>query len=134
MAVDKILGFDGIGNVSATFKVASGTTPTVGMAVAFTGDNEVGVGSEGNAIGGIVSHVNGNGLVTVVVKGFAENVAITSTAAKKPAVGDVAAVSGDGKLVKLSSLTVASSAATVIAFGARVTAVDTTNNVATIIL
>ncbi len=134
MAADKILGFDGIGAVSATFKVATGTTPTEGMAVAFTGNGEVGKATEGTAIGGVVTHVNGNGLVTVQLKGLIENVAITATTAKQPAVGDVVAVDGAGALVKLASLTVASTTATVVAFGARVVSVDTTAKLATIIL
>jgi len=134
MAVDKVLGFEGIGELTATFKVASGTTPEVGMAVAFTGNGEVGKATEGTAVGGVIKHVNGDGLVTVQVKGFVENVAITSTSAKQPSVGDVVAVDGAGGLVKLASLTVADTKATVVGFGARVVSVDTTNKLATIIL
>lgn len=134
MAVDKIVSFAGIGEEMATFTVASGTTATVGMAVAFTGNGEVGKSTEGAAVGGVIKHVQDNGLVTVQFKGFVEGVAITETEAKQPAVGEVVAVDGAGALVKLASLAVATTTAAVVAFGARVISVDTTAKTATILL
>ena len=134
MAVTKIISFGGIGEECATFKIASDTTAAVGMAVAFTGNGEVGKGTEGKPIAGIVKTVNGNGLVGVQYKGFCEGVAITKTEAKQPSVGDVVAVDGAGALVKLTSLAVTTTSATVVDFGAKVISVDTTALTATILL
>lgn len=132
----KTLGFDGIGAVNATFKVASGTTATVGMAVAFTGNGEVGKGSEGNALAGIVVTEPDDGLVTVQIKGCIEDVDISGTSAKQPAVGDVVAVDGAGKLVKLGTFATTGTTvvATVVGFGGRCISVDTTAKKATILM
>ena len=134
MAVDKILGYAGIGEDCATFTVASDTTAAVGMAVAITGANEVGKGSEGNALFGVIKNVQSNGLVTVQFKGFVEGVAITATSAKQPAAGSVVAVDGAGALVKLDTLAVATTTAAVVAFGGVATAVDTTAKTATVLI
>lgn len=70
----------------------------------------------------------------VITVGFAEmfeNVPITSTASKKPAVGNVVAVDGSGALVKYVAATVNTTAA-VQALTAFATSVDTTANTATI--
>lgn len=124
MAVEKNVTFGEIGAVFATFKVASDTTPVVGMAVTITGNGEVGKGSSGNAVAGIITHVQGNGLVTVQVKGFAEDVTITSTSSNAPAAGNVVAVDGAGKLVKVADAV----------YGAKAVSVDGTAKTATILL
>lgn len=126
------LGFDMINATSVTMKIASNTTPVLGMAVTLTGNEEVGKGVEGNALFGIIRHIVGDGTVVVQTKGYAEKVAISSTGSKQPAAGDVVAVDGAGALIKLGTLTVASTTATVVAYGGRAISVDTTNKTATI--
>jgi hydrogenase maturation factor len=122
MAVDKIISFGGIGAERATFKIASDTEATEGMAVTFTGNAEVGVGTSGATVGGIIKTIDGNGLVGVQFKGFCEDVAITATVENQPSVGDYVAVDGAGALIKSTAPT-----------NARVVAVDTTNLTATIL-
>jgi len=143
MAVTKVISFGGIGEECATFKIASGTTATVGMAVAFTGNGEVGKGTEGKPIAGVIKTVDGNGLVGVQYKGFCEDVAITETEAKQPSVGDVVAVDGAGALVKYTSTTDTTAGAAyadlevttpIQSLGAKVISVDTTALTATILL
>ena len=97
--------FGGIGELTATYRVASSTTPTIGMAVALTGNGEVGVATEDTAIHGIIKHVNGNGLVTVIVKGYVENVPMSTTTSKQPAVGNVVSVDGKGNVIKSTAFT-----------------------------
>lgn len=123
MAVDKVISFAGIGEECATFKVATGTTATVGMAVGFTGNGEVGKGTSGKPLAGIVKTITSNGLVGVQFKGFCEDVAITATTANQPAVGDYVAIDGAGALVKSTTAT------NTIAIS-----VDTTAKTATILL
>lgn len=120
MAVEKFVTFEGIGATMATFKVAANTTPAVGMAVTFTGNAEVGKGTSGAALAGIITHVQSNGLVTVQVKGFIEDVATGSTA---PTVGSAVTVDGAGKVIKSSD-----------AAGAKAVSVDTSAKTATILL
>jgi hypothetical protein len=139
----------------------------LGKIVTLTGNNEVGYGSEGDAVFGrvvsvrkagytsvyplsydgdnqdaqtiklasaTVASLSGSGDYVVAVQHscFAENVEISSTAAKQPAVGNAVAVDGAGGIVKLGTWTVASTAATVVVLGAVATSVDTTNGLATI--
>jgi hypothetical protein len=130
MAVDKVLGFEGIGKTCVTMKVTSGDTLTVGSAVELESDNTVGFGTTGHALFGIVDHVNGNGLVSVQVAGFRENVACNTTT--NPVVGGALAVDGAGKVTALSTYSVASSAATIVPVMGIAVSVDATNDVATI--
>lgn len=105
MAVDKVISFAGIGEECATFALASDTTATVGMTVTFTDNGEVGKGTSGKPLAGIVKAIGGNGLVGVQFKGFCEDVAITATDENQPAVGDYVAIDGAGALVKSATAT-----------------------------
>ena len=140
----------------------------IGKAVTLTGNDEVGYGSEGNAVFGVVAQIEKAGNTNVYPLGFdgavgsatfkladatkteldskatddyvvtvkfaqmVENVPISATASKQPSAGGAVAVDGAGGLVKLDTLAVATSAATVVPFNAVATSVDKTAKTATI--
>lgn len=140
----------------------------IDKAVTLTGNDEVGYGSEGNAVFGVVAQIEKAGNTNVYPLGFdgaagsatfklasatkakldsqatddyvvtvkfaqmVENVPISATSSKQPSAGSAVAVDGAGGLVKLDTLAVATSAATVVPFNAVATSVDKTAKTATI--
>lgn len=85
--------FEGIGETVATFCVEEGAELTAGQAVVMTGNGEVGPGTDGNALCGIVVGVEEDGCAAVQVGGMAK-AGYTGSA---PAVGwNVLAVDGQG--------------------------------------
>ena len=89
------IGFQGIGEVAATFKVKEGAELNHGDAVVITGNGEVGFGSEGGKVCGVVLHVDEDGYAGVQIGGLAE-VGYSGTA---PAVGwAMLCTDGEGKV------------------------------------
>ncbi len=81
------ISFEGIGFKAATFKLsaatkaiatASGASYVEGKAVAITGNQEVGFGSNGNPFFGIIDKYEDDGYVTVQFEGYKENVPAVS--------------------------------------------------------
>lgn len=91
-----------------------------GKAIALTGNNTVGYGSDGDPIFGVIRKVESDGYATVQVKGFACNIT-----ASEAAIGKFAAVDGSGGIK--------SAADSVIGRG-YITSVDDTTGMADIIL
>ena len=87
--------FEGIGEVVATFRVEDGTELNAGQAVALVGSGEVGMGSEGDALCGVVVNAEEDGCAAVQVDGMCK-VGFVGTA---PAIGWTGiAVDGTGKI------------------------------------
>lgn len=113
--MDNRYSLEGVGGVnSITLPLASASVTAigadydgaVGKAVTLTGDGEVGFGTEGSTLFGVLTHVgtdNAGGLsASVQIRGMAE-VPIHATSAKQPSSGDAVLVSGDGKIVKMTA-------------------------------
>lgn len=106
-----MISFNGIGELNATFALDEATMTAigekiyeaVGKVVALTGDGEVGFGKSGDAVFGVLQQVESDGFATVQVKGFAEGVSMTTTAANKPAVGASVCVDGSGNITKVGA-------------------------------
>ena len=89
------IGFQGIGEVAATFKLQDGTELNCGNAVAMTGNGEVGMGNEGDLICGTILHMDKDGYACVQIGGLTV-VGYNGTA---PAAGwQKMCVDGDGKV------------------------------------
>ena len=87
--------FEGIGEVAATFCVEDGIELTAGQAVTLVGDSEVGMGTDGDALSGVVIHAEKDGCAAVQVGGMCK-VKFTDAA---PAIGWTGiAVDGTGKV------------------------------------
>lgn len=99
---------------------ARSTTAAKGKAVALTGNNTVGYGSDGDPLFGVVRKAESDGYATVQVKGFACGITASETA-----VGKFAAVDGAGGI---------KSAADGVAGRGYITSVDTTTGEADIIM
>lgn len=100
------LGFEGI-RQGATFKLDSST------------------------LSALDSKATDDYVVTVEFGRMFEDIPITSTAAKKPSVGNAVVVDGAGKIVKYVEAAVASDKIAIKPLTAYVTSVDATSNVAT---
>lgn len=121
------LGFEGIGSLNVTFAIDTAiedVSELEGKVVTLSGDGEIGYGAEGDTPFGVVLVAETRGVATVQVRGFKESVPMTATAAKKPVVGDLVAVDGSGKIVKVAEGKVG--------FG-KVISIDTTDNTATVL-
>ena len=62
--------FEGIGEVTATFRVKEGEKPAAGQAVTLTGSGEVGLGTDGAALCGVAVGVDEDGCAAVQVGGM----------------------------------------------------------------
>ncbi|HJH61847.1 MAG TPA: hypothetical protein IAC84_01030 [Firmicutes bacterium] len=95
------ISFAGIGQVAATFEAQEPTGGSlerleIGMAVALTEANTVGLGASGNSPCGVILALEKDGKATVQVDGFAQ---VGYSGASAPAVGWVnLAVDGAGKV------------------------------------
>jgi len=101
---------EGIGSLRTTFKAdagikavvtVSGAAAVENMAVTVVGNSEVGLGSAGDPLRGILEKYEGDGFVTVQVKGFKENVPSVSGAL--PSVNDDVCVNGAGLVSGVAS-------------------------------
>lgn len=99
--------FEGIGALRATFKAhsgiqsivaASGVAAVEGKAVTVTGNGEMGFGSAGDPLRGIVEKYEDDGYMTVQVKGFKEGIPGVSVTAN-----DFLCVDGNGAVSKVAS-------------------------------
>lgn len=109
------LGYAGIGNVLATFKLDEATKTAikgeyglvVGKCVALTGNDAVGFGiKDGSPLFGAVVSADGRGLVTVCFTGFIEGAQIKKfgTTPEYPAIGAVGlGVDISGNIVNLAA-------------------------------
>jgi len=88
------------GSVSA-IALASGAAAVENMAVTSTGNYEMGLGSAGDPLKGIIEKYEDDGFMTVQVKGFKENVPSVSGAL--PSVDDFVCVNGAGLVSKVAS-------------------------------
>lgn len=115
--MDNRYSLQGVGGVNCiTFPVASDTATAIGAdydsakgkAVTITADGEIGFGTEGNVLFGVIEKIGTGGTkglsASVQIRGMAQ-VAIHSTAAKQPAPGDAVFVAGDGKVAKVTAPT-----------------------------
>jgi hypothetical protein len=102
--------FEGIGALRATFKahgsvsavaLASGAAAVEGKAVTVTGNGEMGFGTAGDPLRGIIETYEDDGYMTVQVKGFKEGVPGISGAL--PAANDFLCVNGAGAVSKVAS-------------------------------
>lgn len=92
-----VISMNGVGGCAyVTMHLKAGGTYAVGNAVALTGNNEVGFATtSGDDLFGIINAIDDDGLATIQVSGFAENV----TAASAVTVGAKAGVDKAGKIV-----------------------------------
>jgi len=133
-----IFSVSGIGAEYVTMKIKSGVSLVAGNAVILTANNEVGFPASGTgSLFGIVSVVDGtSGYATVQYKGFVEDVACNTTT--NPALGDLVAVTTDGKLTAKSLTTtgeaVASLTTSLVGNKGICVSIDATNDVATILM
>jgi len=81
------IGFEGINSHYTTFKIsattkaivlASGVSAIEGKAIALTGNQEVGFGSDGNDFFGVIDKYEDDGYATVQDQGYRENVPAVS--------------------------------------------------------
>lgn len=102
--------FGGIGYLGATYKangsvsaiaLASGAAAVEKMAVTATGDNEMGLGSAGDPLRGIIEKYEDDGFMTVQVKGYKEDVPGVSGAL--PTANDFICVDGNGAVSNVAS-------------------------------
>jgi hypothetical protein len=127
---------NGIGALYATFDVhqTAGeydlTADDVGKAAVLSGNNEVDLGSDGDALLGRLEAVR-NGLATVQVAGVVR--LDVNTGQTAPSVGDAVVVDGAGKVYQAPALTGYDPAGGNIARGT-VLAVDSTNNTCDVLL
>ena len=66
------IGFQGIGETAATFKVEEGVELKRGDGVVITGNGEVGLGGDGDKLCGVVLHADEDGYASVQIGGLAE--------------------------------------------------------------
>lgn len=99
--------FEGIGALRATFKahgsvsavaLASGAAAVEGKAVTVTGNGEMGFGTAGDPLRGIVEKYEDDGYMTVQVAGFKEGIPGVSVTAN-----DFLCVNGAGAVSKVAS-------------------------------
>lgn len=72
---------------------------TIGKAVALVGNDTVGFGTSGDAVFGVLTGVEADGLAGVQIRGFAVNVAADETT--PPKVGESLAVDGAGGVLAI---------------------------------
>lgn len=90
------IGFQGIGEVAATFKMEEDAELKHGDAVVITGNGEVGLGSEGGKVCGVALYVDEDGYVSVQIGGLVE---VGYSGGIAPAVGwEMLAADGAGKV------------------------------------
>lgn len=101
------IGFEGIGALRATVKAhsgvksmaaTSGVAAVEGKAVTVTGNGEMGFGSAGAPLRGIIEKYEDDGYMTVQVEGFKEGVPGVSVTAN-----DFLCVDGNGAVSKVAS-------------------------------
>jgi len=97
------IGFQGIGEMAATFKVKDGIELNCGNAAVMTGSGEIGTGSDGDLICGVVLHMDKDGYTCMQIGGLA-TVGYSGTAPVPgwqmlcvDGTGKVKAVAADGK-------------------------------------
>lgn len=104
------IGFEGVGALRVTVKaagsvsaiaLASGAAAVETMAVTVTGNGEMGLGTAGDPLRGIIDHYEDDGYMDVQVKGFKEGVPGISGAL--PAANDFLCVNGAGAVSKVAS-------------------------------
>ena len=90
------ISFDGIGEVIATFAVEAEAELAPGDAVVITGDGEVGLGSDGGQICGVVVSVAEDGCAGVQIDGL---VRVNYSGSSAPTVGwDLISTDGAGNI------------------------------------
>lgn len=66
------ISFEGIGEVSATFRAQNNSAIKPGNVVCLTGNNEVGLGTAGSIPCGVAASVSSDGYVGTVISGLVE--------------------------------------------------------------
>lgn len=103
------IDFEGIGAEYVTVQaagsvssvaLASGASAVIGKAVTITGNGQMGYGSAGNPLKGIIQQYEDDGNMTVQYKGFATAPGISGAL---PTAGDFVCVDGSGAVSKVAS-------------------------------